>query len=635
MKKKIGISAFGVMLIVLFVLLMTARETGKKERPLGYEDVDSWDIYETGRMKDDFTMGPISEEFLEFKETAEGAEARYRTKTFRDEHGLGLIPSPIPEEIHDGLRAKTDHKSLYDDVYDLRDPDNDGNRSDSLLPPAREQWDCGACWAFSSYGAIESLLYSRMGYLADFSENHPLFESGYDWSGCQGGNADMMMAYLSREGGPVNETDDPFTKNPSGACGDCEPVRYIDSIVKLKVRSSVSDILYIKQALLDYGPLYVALNWSSRYYNSGDFTYRSETYGANHAVTLVGWDDTKHPQGAVNPGVFIARNSWGSDWGDDGYFYVAYEDKSFAFSSVVAVKDTPDSLLPFDRIYYHDDLGMTSSTGYGNNQAWGASAYTPDTDGALVAVGLFTTAQETHYQVTVFDRMENGRLKQPLGKSLGGTLSGRGYHTIRLEQPISLNRGDRFIIAVKFHTPSSNWPVPLERPFPDYSSAAYARPGETYLSSDGRSWADTTAYFTNTSVCIKALVREEGCDDNALTLSGPGHEGIFLTPTKNGTWVTAVVTSGCGAPIFDAEVIASLGTEGPDLILYDDGEHQDGNFDDGIYANEVTFTSSLDSSSVKVKATAEGREIFKAGTIPEPESGSGGGGSGCFIGHIK
>jgi C1A family cysteine protease len=528
--------------------------------------------------------------------------------------------------------AKSKESTRLPESYDLRDPDGSGDRSDSLVTPAKDQESCNACWAFAANGGIEGVLKSRFGYVGDFSENNMMYATGYDWGECGGGNADMVMAYFSRNTGPVTEVSDPFVERSGRYCSDCPPIRYVDSMVKLPVRSSVTDNRYIKEALLDYGPLYVAMNWVDGAYNSKTHTYLCDVPGANHSVVLVGWDDQKRVSGAMRPGVFIVKNSWGPDFGEDGFFYVSYDDMGFAFSTLMAFRDVPDSLLPFDRIYYHDRLGMTSTAGYGGHIAWGANVYTAQNDGVLVAVGLFTTAYMTRYSVTVYGKMEGNRFSDVRSYPFDGVLVGAGYHTIKLDEPVLLADGRDFIVAVKFETPDSLWPVPIERPFPDYSSQADSRPGESYLSTDGKSWMDINALFPQSSVCIKALVRERTCSDTEIRVTALDGSDNFVVNGVDGVKVAAVVATECGDPVGDTDVYASFANVLSDITLYDDGGHGDGAGEDGIFAGAID--GPFEGTSTGVSVTAKKGKISITATTPsgnDTNASENGVKGGCFL----
>jgi len=78
----------------------------------------------------------------------------------------------------------------------------------------------------------------------------------------------------------------------------------------------------IKTALATYGPLTTTFTVYSDFfsYRSGVYTYTSGTYQGGHAVLIVGYDD---------PGqYFIVKNSWGTGWGEAGFFRIAYSEVS-------------------------------------------------------------------------------------------------------------------------------------------------------------------------------------------------------------------------------------------------------------------------------------------------------------------
>ena len=101
----------------------------------------------------------------------------------------------------------------------------------------------------------------------------------------------------------------------------------------------------------------------------------------NHAVTIVGWDDAYSAANfaAAPPGhgAWLVKNSWGTGWGQSGYFWVSYYDRYCGTSDVFnAVFEAWRRPTNYSDIYSYDPLGQTDTVGYGSATAWGANVFT-------------------------------------------------------------------------------------------------------------------------------------------------------------------------------------------------------------------------------------------------------------------
>lgn len=189
--------------------------------------------------------------------------------------------------------------------------------------PIRNQGGCGSCWAFATVGALECAIMIREGVSVNLSEQWLLSCNQSGWT-CNGG----WYAHSYHGGTPdhcngtgaVLESDMPYQAREV-ACNCPYPHHYlIDSWAYIGNDGSVPGIEAMKRAILEYGPISVSIYANSAFqaYRSGVFNY-STSGDINHAVVLVGWDDSQGQSG-----VWILRNSWGSGWGESGYMRIEY-----------------------------------------------------------------------------------------------------------------------------------------------------------------------------------------------------------------------------------------------------------------------------------------------------------------------
>jgi C1A family cysteine protease len=410
----------------------------------------------------------------------------------------GLLPSPQDLSFTKGMRVSASGAlTALPSSYDLR--------TTGRLTPIRDQGSFGTCWAFASLGSLES--YLMPGDPNDFSEDNLALTSGFNYPGgsyMAGGQMYMSAAYLTRWGGPVYESEDAYGDGitPSGLTAH----KHVQQIDWIPARASVTDNDNIKNAVTQNGGLFVTMYWSNTYYRSATASYYfTGSSSANHAVVIVGWDDN-YPAGnfATTPagnGAFIVRNSWGTGWGNAGYFYVSYYDTTFGRVDPMASFDNAEATTNYSAVYQYDPLGDVNDLGYGTSTAWFANVFTAQSTAAIKAVGFYTLTPSTTYQVYT------GASLSSLALNTSGNITYMGFHTVALATPLAITAGQPFVVAVKVVSPGSNYPVAVEYAVGDYSSAATSAPGQSYISSTGTSWSDiTTAYSSTANVCLKAYV---------------------------------------------------------------------------------------------------------------------------------
>lgn len=450
---------------------------------------------------------PLNPDFLEYRER----NSRRVVFAEAEAEASGLIPSPVDFSRLNSLVFSAEPE--IPSAYDLR--------AEGRITPAKDQGLSGACWAFASFASLESNLAPSE--LRDFSENNiknllsSQYSDGFDRLHSGGGNDLMAAAYLARWSGPVDESDDPFN-DWSGVSSEGFPVqKHVQNIFLMPPRSNSLDNENIKLAVLKYGAVYTTIysvGLKDSYYDS---THNSSYYPSgsiiDHAVSIVGWNDSYPAEYFSNnpggDGAFIIKNSWGDDWGENGYCYVSYYDAVLGKKAENSVF-LPEDSLNYDRIYQYDPLGWVSQTGYKDTEtAWQANVFTAESAEILKAVSFYTVNSNTEYEVRVYLDPDSGPLNREgvYVLSQNGSFDFSGYHTVLLENGINLSSGQSFSVVVKLTTPGETAPLAVEKLEYYYSSQAEAGPLESYLSSDGALWDDLTTFsgHEESNFCIKAF----------------------------------------------------------------------------------------------------------------------------------
>lgn len=438
---------------------------------------------------------PLNPAFIRYLEIQQKKAADPNFAVSDENYGLIPLPTPIPP-----AQPEMDDESLpksFAAYYDLR--------TVSKMTPVRDQGNEGACWAFATYGSMESCLLTAETW--DFSENNLVNLSGFDLGFSDGGNIQMSIAYLARWNGPVLESQDPYPR--PGQSVNLTPSKHTQRVYILPERTGYTANSAIKQAILDYGAVFTVMRSQSGYLkeSTGGYYYNGSA-DINHAVTIAGWDDNfSRNNFLIQPpgnGAFIIKNSWGTSWGKSGYFYISYYDTKVAEYSAVVPR--VEAVSNYARIYQYDPLGAVSWFGYGNQTCWGANMFTASAAESLRAVSFHTPIANSKVTIYIYTGCTaNSPRSGSLRTTQSATLSHFGYHTVKLNTAVSLTSGQRFSVVIKFETPGYNYPLPFEYAQSGYSSRASASPGQSFFSSNGSSWSDMTSYNSTANNCIKAF----------------------------------------------------------------------------------------------------------------------------------
>ena len=201
-------------------------------------------------------------------------------------------------------------------------------RDINMMTPVKNQKACGSCWAFSGLGVYEAVYKIMHGKELDLSEQYVvdclegITPAGVtaDCGSCIGGGNTPFMFRSMVTSGVALESQVPYL----GQNSFCSK-KNADMPYRIKQYGYISynppSVKDIKEAICKYGPVFSSLKVTQLFMAYGGGIYDetvpvSSPMDTNHAIVIVGWDDSKN--------AWLMRNSWSEQWGEDGYVWVQY-----------------------------------------------------------------------------------------------------------------------------------------------------------------------------------------------------------------------------------------------------------------------------------------------------------------------
>lgn len=228
-------------------------------------------------------------------------------------HPLGLV---VPKDMAQHVQAT--------DLPPMREPLPAKFSWKDKATPIKDQGSvCGSCWAFSASATMADVIALHGKGMIDFSEQY-LVSCVKESDGCDGGWYSDAFVVIKKDG-HVLEKDFPYKAQDLRCPASLPHVYKIAGLKQLPF--AVASPATIKQIVYTYGPVSVGLSAVGAFgrYKSG--IYNEGSWGQiNHAVNIVGWDET------VKPAHWIIRNSWGERWGEKGFGRIAYGSRKIGYA---------------------------------------------------------------------------------------------------------------------------------------------------------------------------------------------------------------------------------------------------------------------------------------------------------------
>lgn len=442
------------------------------------------------------------------------------------------------ESAYGGLIQIPETGALKGDDMDSDIPAKFSLRGSEHLTPVRDQTGFGTCWAHSAAASAESSIAARVPYI-DLSEFHAAYYTYFGGDQIEpqstelsellnsGGNIYYIGNLWSQWIGPVAEkslpygdldffSDDERTSKMKYAADYHMRSGYVfdfdsENSNRGEIGGLVKEFVYSGLAV-DVSFCSDSVNFYSSTYNSTNS--RKKPRFANHSVAIVGWDDYFPAENfnipADRDGAWLVKNSWGEDFGDNGFMWISYDDRSLGEFAVFELDDAErysklfshDTFVPMQSMSAADEPEIDSPT-------YAANVFTADETTQIEAVSTYISQPNTVCEVTVYTGLSDKSVPTSGAASATTrhTCELSGYQTIDLDEDVIVREGEDFAIVMRMQCPDSPFVTSIESCIvvtdensgevislgantDYYALKAHTAAQESLYSADGEVWED-------------------------------------------------------------------------------------------------------------------------------------------------
>ena len=411
-------------------------------------------------------------------------------------------------------------------------PESFDLRSEGLVSSVKNQGNYGTCWAQCAAASMETSLIAQNPFI-DISEWQLAYfgmvsshESDYSYGSAAddsssdtdfyklfepGGSQSLIINNAIHWGGVSDEE-----KFPYGFEGIAnEDYRYdsdyhvsdiyrsVENLTASEnVNSQVKELVYdgisVTLSFLSYDGFYNSE--TGAYFGDSAVTTEDNVWASSHAVAIVGWDDNyskenfREDMRPENDGAWLVKNSWGSDFGNNGFCWISYEDNYASFDAAYSLEYADN----YDKLY-ENDKGLANPWDYyisqNTKEGYISNIFTAEENEYISAAAFFTNDNGTEYEITVYTDLqdETNPASGTEHKITSGTEKYAGYHTYDFPEAVYVEKGQKYSVAVKLANPEKNFIATASSlPTLDNADDYQKFRNLSFVSLDGKTWSDSS-----------------------------------------------------------------------------------------------------------------------------------------------